>query len=520
MRSRGLSLATVLMLALAAPSAQRLPASVRIGTPRPGGGYTVTTIPLEKYVASVLAGEAARESPPAALEALGIAVRTFTLANLGRHRADGFDLCDETHCQVTRASTAATERAAAATAGRVLLTGGVPASIYYSASCGGHTERPSQVWPGSDDPAYLPAQPDDACGGAPAWSAELSADDLLRALHGGGFRGGRLAALRIASHNESGRVARLQVDGLSPETISGQDLRVVVGRTLGWQFIKSTAFDLKRDGDRYRFTGHGSGHGVGMCVIGSTRLAAAGQSADDILHRYFPGLLIAVPGALSELSAAEATPPARAVPTGTPPPTVTARPPARATVPGAPPAPVIEPEVLVSLPDGDEGSRGSITDVAVRARTDLARALGVPAPRVTLRFHPTIDSYQQATREPWFTSGALIDGEVHLPPPIVLRDRGMLERTIRHELVHVMTDGVLAGRPLWVREGAAIYFAGRPVVPGANGDVPAALPRTSCPADVELMRPVSAGALTTAYARAQACFVRQMAQGKSWRDVK
>ena len=42
------------------------------------------------------------ESPPAALEALAITIRTYALANRDRHRADGFDLCDETHCQVVR----------------------------------------------------------------------------------------------------------------------------------------------------------------------------------------------------------------------------------------------------------------------------------------------------------------------------------------------------------------------------------------------------------------------------------
>ena len=45
-------------------------------------------------------------------------------------------------------------------------------------------------------------------------------------------------------------------------------MRVAVGRTLGWQFIKSTAFELRRTAGEYRFTGHGSGHGVGLCVIG------------------------------------------------------------------------------------------------------------------------------------------------------------------------------------------------------------------------------------------------------------
>ena len=147
-----------------------------------------------------------------------------------------------------RTAVAATERAAQATAGRVLLRGGAPASVYYSASCGGRTQLPSDVWPGAEDPSYLPSREDDACEGAPAWTAELHESDLQRALRASGFRG-ELRDLSIASRNASGRVARLKLDGLKPDQISGQDLRVAVGRTLGWQHIKSTAFELrKKDG--------------------------------------------------------------------------------------------------------------------------------------------------------------------------------------------------------------------------------------------------------------------------------
>ena len=265
--------------------------SLRVGILKPGGGYTVTNMPVEAYVARVLAGEAVRDSQPAALEALAITIRTFALANRGRHRADGFDLCDQTHCQVLRTAVAATERAAQATAGRLLLRDGVPASVYYSASCGGRTQLPSDVWPGADDPPYLPSKDDDACRGAPAWTAELHEADLQRALRASGFRGD-LHDVKIASRNASGRVARLKLDGLRPDQISGQDLRVAVGRTLGWQHVKSTAFDLRKKDGSYRFSGHGSGHGVGMCVIGSARLAEQGTSAEAILARYFPGLEI------------------------------------------------------------------------------------------------------------------------------------------------------------------------------------------------------------------------------------
>ena len=191
----------------------------------------------------------ARSKPPA-LEALAITIRTFALANAGRHRADGFDLCDQTHCQVLRAANAS-HRARGRRrprAGSCCATAVRRRSIY-SASCGGHTEIPSRVWPGAEDPPLPPSQEDDACQGAPAWTTEIDERDLLRALRARGFTGDRLRDVRIASRNRSSRVARLKLEGLRPDEISGQDLRVVVGRTLGWQRIQSTAFELDKRGD-------------------------------------------------------------------------------------------------------------------------------------------------------------------------------------------------------------------------------------------------------------------------------
>src|SRR5207237_5149390 len=164
-------------------------------------------------------------------------------------------------------------------------------------------------------------------------------------LRAGGFRGERLRNMRVASRTSSGRAAVLRLEGLEPAQISGQDLRVVVGRTLGWQHIKSAAFDLMRKGDRYRFSGHGSGHGVGMCVIGSMHLAAKGRTARDILNQYYPGLTLgSVPAAATTVL--QAAPQPRTVPAApartSAPPAIVEAPPARAeavasgTAPAAP----------------------------------------------------------------------------------------------------------------------------------------------------------------------------------------
>jgi SpoIID/LytB domain protein len=267
--------------------------TIRVGASQAGGAYAVRTLPLEEYVARVLAGEAAPRTSPAALEALAITVRTFAFANRRRHAREGFDLCDSTHCQVLREANAATRAASDATAGQVLAWQGAPASVFYTASCGGRTERPSAVWPGAKDPPYLPSRRDRGCGGEPRWDAEITDADLHRALIAAGYRGAQLRKLKISDRADSGRVAVLSLEGLSPERISGQDLRMVVGRTLGWQLLKSTAFDLSHKRAVYRFSGHGYGHGVGFCVIGAMKRAASGESRTSLLKAYFPGLQLA-----------------------------------------------------------------------------------------------------------------------------------------------------------------------------------------------------------------------------------
>jgi SpoIID/LytB domain protein len=265
---------------------------IRVGTLEAGGRYVIRPLALEEYVARVLAGEAAPRTPPPALEALAITARSFALANRRRHAHDGFDLCDSTHCQVLRSAYAVTQAAAGATAGQVLEWHGAPAAVYYTASCGGRTERPSAVWPRAADPPFLPSRRDRGCRGEPKWGSELSAAEVHRALVAAGYRGS-LKRVKIRNRADSGRVAVLALDGMTPNAISGQDFRMAIGRTLGWQILKSTAFDLAHRRGRYTFKGRGYGHGVGFCVIGAMRRAAAGASRPALLNAYFPGLRVA-----------------------------------------------------------------------------------------------------------------------------------------------------------------------------------------------------------------------------------
>jgi stage II sporulation protein D (peptidoglycan lytic transglycosylase) len=451
------------------------PRTIRVGVARQGT-YTIRAIPIEEYVAGVLVGEAMPDSPPALLDALAIAIRTYALKNLERHRTEGFDVCDQTHCQVLRTPTDATTQAATRTAGRVLTWQGGLATVYYSASCGGHTEVPSAVWPDAEDVPYLPSKRDEGCGGTPEWAIELRATDVERALTASGFRGS-LKAVRILARDESGRVTGLAVDGLTPSRVSSQDFRMAIGA----QSLKSTAFEMRKTGMVYRFSGRGYGHGVGMCVIGATRLAAVGESADALLTRYYPGTTISS----IELAAPD-------VPVGT------------SGTSSPPPAAVPTPAARTS---------NALEALTARARADLASLLQIvpPAP-LPIQVHGSSSEYERATGRDWFTLAALVDGQIHLMPLDELEQRGVLERVLRREIVHGWLDAQLANRPRWVREGAALFFSDpRPNEADARGP---------CPSDAELERPLSAGALSQAYARARACFARQIASGRTWRDVR
>jgi hypothetical protein len=88
---------------------------------------------------------------------------------------------------------------------------------------------------------------------------------------------------------------------------------------------------------------------------------------------------------------------------------------------------------------------------------------------------------------------------------------------VRHEVAHALLDAALASRPMWVREGAAMFFS-EEVAADRAAEQPAA--RVSCPTDTELLRSVSAGAQRDAYARAAACFTRALASGKRWSEVR
>jgi stage II sporulation protein D len=469
--------------------------TIRLGAVADGH---VTAIPLELYVARVLAGEADPKAGETAQQALAIAVRTYTLKNVDRHARDGYDLCDSTHCQVPRPSTPTSRRAAMATVGQVLTWHGDIAEVFYSASCGGRSERAADVWPGANY-SYLPSRADDVCDGDPDWTIDLSLDEVRRVLRGVGFDGDRLTDIRVDGRTSSGRVARLRLSGLQPNVIAGDQFRLAVGATR----LRSTAFSMERRGGQMRFTGRGFGHGVGMCVIGAGRRAQRGETAAAILAQYYPGLELTSLGAVvppNETTSSAVSPPPRP----------TARTPAV-----APAAAIVARDsgVRVVVPRSSPIAASSLEGMAVSAHEELARSLGTTVLPITIRLHETLDSFRLATNRPWWVTEVAEGTMIDLAPVAVLAQRGGVEGALRTAIAELLVAGPLAGRPAWVRVGAARYFSDRPAASPADS-------RTRCPSDAELLLAISATAQREAELRSEACFAREVAKTGDWRLVR
>jgi stage II sporulation protein D len=469
---------------LEAASAGRV---VRVG-PAAGGRGPVVTLPLEVYVARVLAGEGEARAAEAAQEALAIAIRTFVLANPERHAREGFDVCDSTHCQVPQMPTAASRRVAFATTGQLLTYNGAPAELFYSASCGGHSESAAQVWPGADYP-YLQAAPDEVHADEARWTLELTLAQVERALRRAGF-GGRLRDVRVDGRSASGRAAQLQVQGLVPDVIAGEQFRTAVGATT----LRSTAFSVERRGGTLRFTGRGFGHGVGMCVIGAGRRAERGESAPAILARYYPGLALTRVGGL-------------ALPLPEPPPVLLA-PPVLAGARG-------RNGIIVDVPASSPVDTAEVERLTAAAHEALGKTLGVSVAPITVRVHASLESFRQATGQPWWVSSVAEGTSIDLVPAALLAQRDGVESALRAAVAELLVAPALTGRPRWVRVGAARYFA-------RDGARAAPDPRQSprCPSDAELTLAISAVAQREAEVRAEACFAREYARTRNWRVVR
>jgi len=290
--------------ALPAPSPQpsvpaiALPERVLVRT-----GGQITPVSLEDYVVAASLSEVTPigdlpEVVDRIYDVQAVVARTYAVAHLGRHRSEGFDFCDGTHCQVyepgrrrTSRFAAAAAAAASRTSGQILMFEGRAADALFHSDCGGRTAAASAVWGGAPV-AYLQAIVDDVPQGAHrTWRVAVGVNDLRAALNADPRTevGKSLAAIDVVTRDDSGRAAAVSVRGEHSAAVKGDLLRTVLNRTLGERALQSTLFSVTRQAGAFVFEGVGFGHGVGLCQRGAMARARRGETLRDILSTYYPG---------------------------------------------------------------------------------------------------------------------------------------------------------------------------------------------------------------------------------------
>ncbi|GAB6877451.1 SpoIID/LytB domain-containing protein [Thermaerobacter litoralis] len=251
-------------------------------------------MPMEEYVAHVVAGEAVPTWDPDALRAQAVAARTYTVSLLlaGERSTPrqlyGTDTStDPAEAQaynpvVPPAVTAAVQ----ATRGEIVVYDGKPIVALFSACAGPRTAGLRESFPGDDRRApYLRPVPSPCERAAPAfirrWAVALTAGELAGVA---GVAPSLVQEVAIARRGPSGRAVLIRI---GPRLVHAAELR----RQVGPNRLKSTWLTEIEplEGGVWIFRGRGWGHGVGLDQWGAQAMARQGRSYREILAHYYPG---------------------------------------------------------------------------------------------------------------------------------------------------------------------------------------------------------------------------------------
>ena len=225
----------------------------------------INVVDLEDYVKCVIPWEMSKDWPVEALKAQAVCARTYAVCQT-KHRAQGFDICATTHCQVyqgTAASGANSDAAVDQTAGEFLYYSGrlVQEAVYYSSN-GGASEDSLNVW--GNDVGYLKGKIDPYEGKIASiiprynWSTTFTASELTTLLNNRGYGIGTVKNAYVSAYTDTGNVYSVTFTGTSgSKTVSREACRTLLN-------LRSQRFTISGGGSENAYSVNDTGESVAL----------------------------------------------------------------------------------------------------------------------------------------------------------------------------------------------------------------------------------------------------------------
>jgi stage II sporulation protein D len=349
------------------------------------------------------------------------------------------------------------------------------------------------LW-GTSAPKYLTGVRDDYCnaGFNRQWTDVITPERLATALRSDQRTnvGETIRELSVAKRDQTGRAELISILGEQKRLISGWEFKLIVGRALGWNVLKSSRFTISRSGSAFVFRGTGFGHGLGLCQEGAHEMGQRGHNFRQILAKYFPGTSLGHPQ-ITQITGRQRS--SHFV----------------INVMGATDPREVE-RVLHLL----ESNRSMLV------RRVSSAGIEFRFPDVEIVINKTAGDFVGRTGVPAWTAAATRNARIELQPLAVLKQRGILETTLRHELVHVVIDAIGGNQtPRWLAEGIALHVAGEGKMIERYSKGPAIPPDTL---EQKLASARSADEMKAAYAAAYKTvreMIRLEGENKLWNRV-
>lgn len=242
----------------------------------------INNIDLERYVSGVVQSEGGGSSKDIEFFFVqAISCRTYALVNYRKHAHEGYNLCDEVHCQhyLGRCKNPNISRAGSRTSGEVIVdTNGEMISAVFHSNCGGETRNSEDIWPLPK--SYLKARTDTFClsMSKARWEKSISKTAFLNGLHKAfNFPINDQTLVDSALHFKQGH-RKVHFVNQIPLKLIRQEFE-----------LRSSFFETSLQGNNLIITGRGFGHGVGLCQQGAINMVRKGYDYPEIIKYYYKG---------------------------------------------------------------------------------------------------------------------------------------------------------------------------------------------------------------------------------------